>query len=110
MSSELCCGCTACASVCPKKCISFCIDEEGFKIPKVDEEKCIDCGLCKKTCPALNSDFESVLDFEQKTYAFQYLDDKVRKNRLLVLYFQHLLISSLRVLMGMYVVVFWMKI
>lgn len=79
MSSELCCGCTACASVCPKKCISFCIDEEGFKIPKVDEEKCIDCGLCKKTCPALNSDFESVLDFEQKTYAFQYLDDRVRK-------------------------------
>lgn len=51
---KLCCGCTACYSICPKKAISMVEDEEGFLYPKVDKEKCINCGLCKKVCPILN--------------------------------------------------------
>ncbi len=50
-----CCGCTACGQVCPKSCISFSIDEEGFSYPKVDLSLCIDCHLCERVCPCLNT-------------------------------------------------------
>ena len=26
-------------------------DEYGFSYPKIDLEKCIECGLCEKVCP-----------------------------------------------------------
>ena len=29
-------------------------DGEGFLYPIVDQEVCIDCGLCEKVCPVLN--------------------------------------------------------
>lgn len=49
-----CCGCSACAQRCPKKCISMIEDEEGFLYPKVDTANCIDCHLCEKVCPVIN--------------------------------------------------------
>lgn len=49
-----CCGCTACASVCPKNAIEMVEDNEGFKYPKVDKTKCINCNLCEKVCPYIN--------------------------------------------------------
>lgn len=45
-----CCGCGACAAVCPKKAITMKTDSEGFWYPQVDSSLCVDCGLCKKTC------------------------------------------------------------
>ncbi len=48
---ELCCGCTACYSICPRKAISMEDDEEGFKYPHIDEAKCIACKQCVKVCP-----------------------------------------------------------
>ena len=39
---------------CPKHCISFEEDAEGFGYPLVDKAVCIDCGLCEKVCPVLN--------------------------------------------------------
>lgn len=50
-----CCGCNACGDVCPAGAISFETDIEGFWYPKVDRNKCFDCGLCEKTCPLLNA-------------------------------------------------------
>lgn len=50
-----CCGCEACVQICPKRCIAFSEDEEGFMYPSADESLCIDCGLCEKTCPVINS-------------------------------------------------------
>ena len=49
-----CCGCSACVQKCPKHCISFYEDEEGFLYPRIDTNNCIDCGLCEKVCPFLN--------------------------------------------------------
>lgn len=49
-----CCGCSACVQRCPKKCISLTEDSEGFLYPHVNEETCVDCGLCEKVCPVLN--------------------------------------------------------
>lgn len=47
---ELCCGCTACENVCPKKAISMKGDALGFLYPEIDQEKCVGCGLCRKVC------------------------------------------------------------
>ena len=43
-----CCGCTACAAICPKDAIIMKEDKEGFFYPTVDKENCIDCGTCEK--------------------------------------------------------------
>lgn len=53
-----CCGCSACAQRCPKRCISLREDAEGFLYPKVDVSLCIDCGLCEQVCPELHTDAE----------------------------------------------------
>lgn len=56
-----CCGCTACANVCPKHCIELKRNHEGFLYPHKDIDKCINCGLCEKVCPfSDNYTFETV--------------------------------------------------
>ncbi len=52
-SKSQCCGCGACELVCPRKCISMELDEEGFFYPNLDASKCIQCGLCRKHCPII---------------------------------------------------------
>lgn len=55
LNKSQCCGCSACVSVCPQRCIHFVADREGFLYPKgVDTGKCIDCDLCEKVCPVLS--------------------------------------------------------
>ena len=49
-SKNECCGCTACMNICPKHAIKMEEDEEGFLYPKIDDNLCINCGLCEKTC------------------------------------------------------------
>ena len=48
-----CCGCEACANICPKNCIVMQPDEQGFMRPQLDKAECIDCDLCRKACPIL---------------------------------------------------------
>ncbi len=52
-NNQDCCGCTACASACPKQCITMTADCEGFQYPVIDKKKCIDCHICEKKCPVL---------------------------------------------------------
>ena len=49
-----CCGCHACYNICPKNAIEMIEDEKGFKYPKINKEKCIECNLCIKVCPIIN--------------------------------------------------------
>ncbi len=48
-----CCGCNACEQLCPKKCITFEYDSEGFLYPQVDKNLCIECGICTSHCPVI---------------------------------------------------------
>lgn len=45
-----CCGCTACANICPTAAITMKPDSLGFMYPEIDQAKCIDCQLCVKVC------------------------------------------------------------
>ena len=69
-----CCGCTACFNICPKNAISMQPDEEGFLYPVVDQEKCVDCGLCEKICPV-----SSKKSHEEQTdaYIIRYNNQKI---------------------------------
>ena len=49
-----CCGCEACGQGCPRRCIDFSADGEGFLYPKVNLELCVNCGLCERVCPVIN--------------------------------------------------------
>lgn len=52
---EDCCGCNSCGDICPKKAIRFVEDNEGFLYPEISQELCINCGLCEKICPVINT-------------------------------------------------------
>lgn len=56
---EDCCGCTACAAICPQNAIQMCEDEQGFFYPSVDAALCVDCGNCTAVCPIANKKAET---------------------------------------------------
>lgn len=71
-----CCGCTACASICPHGAISMEADTLGFHYPKVNEAKCIECGLCEKVC-AFHKDYNRYGNYEEPLiYACRHKDIK----------------------------------
>lgn len=70
-----CCGCTACAAICPKDSIVMKEDEEGFLYPAVDKETCVNCGACERVCPIINTKKEEF--FEQAAYIVQNKDTTV---------------------------------
>lgn len=49
-----CYGYTACESVCPNKCIEMVENDEEFKYPSIDKNKCIKCNLCVDVCQDIN--------------------------------------------------------
>lgn len=51
VSPSKCTGCEACSQICAKSAITMVEDSEGFRYPSINEDLCVDCGLCKKTCP-----------------------------------------------------------
>lgn len=50
---EDCCGCNACAEICPKHCIEMIKDKKGFFYPRIKEDLCVECGACERVCPLL---------------------------------------------------------
>lgn len=48
---DLCCGCSACYSICSMKAINMIEDTEGFLYPNIDKNKCIRCYRCINVCP-----------------------------------------------------------
>lgn len=50
---EACTGCTSCANVCGHHAISMEKDACGFLYPLIDNEKCVECGICVRSCPII---------------------------------------------------------
>lgn len=46
-----CAGCGACAEICPVHCITMAEKEDGFVFPEVNNEICLHCNKCIRTCP-----------------------------------------------------------
>ena len=55
---DMCYGCGACKSVCPKGAISMVARADGFLYPEINDS-CIECGACQRVCPALNPKYEN---------------------------------------------------
>lgn len=66
LADKICCGCSACAIICPHGAIHMDFDRDGAYRPIVDEEKCVNCHLCEKVCVMLPHDEEIFLPVSQE--------------------------------------------
>ncbi len=48
-----CTGCMACVGACFKRAITIEKDYEGFSHPVINNERCVGCQVCMKTCPVI---------------------------------------------------------
>lgn len=72
----MCSGCSACAQMCPQKCILMEEDDEGFLYPKVLINECVHCNMCDSICPITNH--ISYKDEVIAAYAGLVNDDNIR--------------------------------
>ena len=72
--TDLCTGCRACEQLCGKKAISMIENEDGFLTAVINQDFCIDCGLCKKRCPQ-NTAVDKLS--AKKVFAARLKDDKI---------------------------------
>ena len=63
-------------AACPVNVIKMASDDEGFCYPKIDKDKCIQCGKCDSVCPVKNNNMEIVK--EQKAFLFQLQNKNLR--------------------------------
>ena len=77
LEANLCCGCELCVTQCPKGCIEMRRDENGFYSPYVNEDKCVECGLCLKVCTFKS---HNVSDAEKKAFVGYHRNNDVRAN------------------------------
>lgn len=75
---DKCCGCSACKIVCPKNAISISINNDGFYSANVDEDNCVNCGLCCEVCLRNEANAATVLT-DGKVVAAQTKDKEVLK-------------------------------
>lgn len=71
-----CTGCAACRDICPKQCITMKPDDMDALHPSIDQDICIDCKLCQKTCPNYH---DVVFRSTQKVWAAWSNDNEVRR-------------------------------
>ena len=52
--NKTCTGCLACVNACNKEALTMTTDKEGFYRPLFNENLCVSCGLCEKSCPVIS--------------------------------------------------------
>lgn len=72
-SKNRCTGCASCFNVCNKGAITMIEDNCGYIYPQIDQNLCIDCGLCTKVCPV---DTIVALKYPKSCYAATVKSDK----------------------------------
>lgn len=75
---ENCTGCMSCYNICHNNAIEIAVDEEGFYVPKINNELCTKCGACIQHCPVLNKLERS--PFSQYGYVCWSKNEEIRKN------------------------------
>ncbi|MDF2880324.1 MAG: hypothetical protein K0R54_881 [Clostridiaceae bacterium] len=73
-----CTGCFGCVNGCKFNAIEMKLSEHGFYEPKIDENKCKNCGLCQNNCPIINSKSDNFSKNKIKVYAAYSTNDKIR--------------------------------
>ena len=77
INKKNCYGCMTCCNICPHEAIYTIEDSEGFLFPKIDQDRCTHCGLCRKHCPALQ-EYHCIGQEEQAGYVAQNSDFDTR--------------------------------
>lgn len=77
---ENCCGCSACANICPTKSITMEYVDSGFKYPVIHEESCVSCKKCLKICPLIKKTDLEETQKEPVYYGGWTLDEHIRLN------------------------------
>lgn len=72
-----CSGCLACYNACRVGAISMRTDDTGFWFPIIDKERCVECGICIKACPAVEK--IKCGDVTPTAFIAQYKNDRIRK-------------------------------
>ena len=71
---KACTGCMSCYNSCAQGAIEIKENDEGFLYPRINVEKCVECGLCIKRCPELNA--RATIHQSPKVYAIINNKDK----------------------------------
>lgn len=76
-----CCGCRNCENICPNDALTMIQNKEGFYYPQINFDKCLDCGLCNKVCPMLQSNADDAIYLEKNIcYAFKNKNKQTQLN------------------------------
>lgn len=81
-TGKICNGCSACYNACPVGAIKMERNSEGFSVPVINKDVCIDCNLCRKVC-SVNQDYfqttPETADFKKiKAYAASCKNTQIR--------------------------------
>lgn len=76
---ENCCLCAACVSACGQGAITFEKNTYGLQYIHINNEKCINCGLCKAACPVINKKQLTPSDYPIKAFSAVFKDEIICK-------------------------------
>lgn len=74
-----CTGCSSCYNICRKSAITMVEDEEGFLVPRINTDLCVECGACISSCPVLSQTKRNTVWAEPVVFAGYINDEDIRQ-------------------------------